>query len=335
MRYPQQMIPQYTRFYQTVLMALVIIMYIQWMWINLDSNNYHKHLTKYNGNIKSQSEIRYIINNSSTKHVGLGGGLTVDTHVNNEPRHQKSMLTITTHTTTENTEENNLIYSWTEQAGNGVSKYIFHDLLRSKPSLGTFVEFGCADGVTNSNTLVYEQMGWTGLCIEPNYQNYLKASKSRKFVIHGLVTSSDMNFTYAQMSGECDQVSGIIEFYSQAFMDILRECEEKGLVERISMKGTPLNHYLDIFGMDRVDWVSVDCEGCEAAFLTSFNFTKYQVQIVNYEPNTAARMHTEEIDAALKLHGFAFDRELQDVVYRRGEFRPTKIGASFRNPLKL
>jgi hypothetical protein len=281
------------------------------------------------------SEIRDIINNSLTKQDALGVGLSLDTRVNNEFRHQKAASTITTHKTAGTTEETILIDSWTEQAGNGVSKYIFHDLLHSKPSMGTFVEFGCADGVTNSNTFVYEKMGWTGLCIEPNYQNYLKAQKSRKFVIHGLVTSHDMNFTYAQMSGECDQASGIIEFYSQAFMDIMRDCEEKGLVEHISMKGNPLNHYLDMFGMDRVDWVSVDCEGCEAAFITSFDFTKYQVQIVNYEPNTAARMHTEEIDAALKLHGFAFDRELQDVVYRRGEFQPTKIGAGFRIPSKV
>lgn len=230
------------------------------------------------------------------------------------------------------TDEKSTTNYWTEQTGNGVSKYIFTDLLQSKPSVGTFVEFGCADGTTNSNTFAYEKMGWTGLCIEPNYQNYMKASQSRNYVIHGLVTSSNMNFTYAQMSGECDQTSGIIEFYSHAFMDILSDCEKKGLVERISMKGTPLDHYLDMFGMKRVDWISVDCEGCEAAFITSFNFTKYQVQIVNYEPNTAAIMHTDEIDAALKHHGFNFDRELQDIVYRKGEFHPHKVGAEFRVP---
>jgi hypothetical protein len=90
-----------------------------------------------------------------------------------------------------------------------------------------------------------------------------------------------------------------------------------------------------MFGMNRVDWnhwIIVDCEGCEAAFITSFNFTKYQVQIVNNEPNTAARMHTSEIDAALKHHGFTFDRELQDIVYRKVDFYPNKIGAGFRVP---
>lgn len=42
------MIPQYTRFYQTVMMSLVIIMSIQCMWLKLESNKHHKILQEYN-----------------------------------------------------------------------------------------------------------------------------------------------------------------------------------------------------------------------------------------------------------------------------------------------
>lgn len=54
-------------------------------------------------------------------------------------------------------------------------------------SMGTFVEFGCADGTTHSTTFPFEKMGWKGLCIEPNYPNYLKAKAARKNQrLHGL-----------------------------------------------------------------------------------------------------------------------------------------------------
>eukprot|EP00804_Cyclotella_cryptica_P025470 CCRYP_011979-RA/>CCRYP_011979-RA protein AED:0.16 eAED:0.16 QI:717/0.5/0.66/1/0.5/0.33/3/0/280 len=95
---------------------------------------------------------------------------------------------------------------FTSQGGNRVSSYIYDELLNEvNNKISTFVEFGCADGVTTSNTYPFEKyLGWTGLCIEPNYANYLKASRTRKNAIFALVTGHPGNFTYAQMSGKCD-----------------------------------------------------------------------------------------------------------------------------------
>lgn len=207
---------------------------------------------------------------------------------------------------------------WTSQPGNKVSEYIFFDLLRGRTDIkGTFVEFGCADGITHSNTWQFEQLGWTGLCIEPNYDNFQKASKVRRNVIHGLVTSDTRRYTYAQMSGRCDQLSGVVEFYSKEYIELMEECKKDGLLENIDMVGAPLENYLEQYGIAHVDWISVDCEGCEASFITTFNFTKYEVQIINYEPNTAARMHTKDIEDSLALHGLHFDRTLQDKIFRK------------------
>ena len=213
------------------------------------------------------------------------------------------------------------------QRYNKVPIYVFETLLQQDTEkVGTFVEFGCADGTTNSNTYPFERMGWRGLCIEPNFENYEKAKKKRKNVIHALITSSKKQFTYAEMSGSCDQFSGIIEFYSPEFNDLLEDCEKKGLVKRISMPGVPLADLLAEYKMTTVDWISIDCEGCEHSFITSFNFTKYGVQLVNYEPNTAAELHRSEIEEALFAHKFLYDQELQDRIFRQpGKFLPRGI----------
>ena len=191
-------------------------------------------------------------------------------------------------------------------------------MMMKSNSMGTFVEFGCADGTTHSTTFPFEKMGWKGLCIEPNYPNYLKAKAARKNAIFALVTGKPGKFTYAQMEGpECNQASGIIEFYSPAYHAILKNCEAKGMVKRVPLEGIPLETLLTKHGFTQVDWISVDCEGCEGSFISNFDFTKWGVQMVNYEPNTAARMHTAEIKAAFKKHGFVFDRELQDRIWRK------------------
>ena len=98
------------------------------------------------------------------------------------------------------------------QAGNAVPAYLFNEVMLKANAMGTFVEFGCADGTTHSTTYAFEKMGWKGLCIESNYRNFLKARTARKNAVFALVTSKLGTFTYAQMSGnECNQASGIIE----------------------------------------------------------------------------------------------------------------------------
>ena len=88
------------------------------------------------------------------------------------------------------------LISRNRQIGNDVPIYIFKELMQKKRKIGTFVEFGCADGIKHSNSYAFEQMGWSGLCIEPNYPNYLKAKQVRKNAIFALVTGKPGKFTY-------------------------------------------------------------------------------------------------------------------------------------------
>jgi hypothetical protein len=100
----------------------------------------------------------------------------------------------------------------------------------------------------------------------------LQAKAARKNAIFALVTGKPGKFTYAQMEGpECNQASGIIEFYSPAYMEILRSCEAMGKVELVPLDGTPLETLLERYGFTQVDWISVDCEGCKPSFISGFD----------------------------------------------------------------
>ena len=79
----------------------------------------------------------------------------------------------------------------------------------------------------------------------------------------------------------------------------------------------PLAEALANNGMDHVTWISADCEGCEYEFIRGFNFTQFDVQIFNYEDNTGARPHKQDIDRILTSHGFKLEFEAGDRLFVR------------------
>lgn len=190
------------------------------------------------------------------------------------------------------------------QNGNPIDRYILESIMNNIKFKGTFVEFGCADGITNSNTWPLEQLGWFGLCIEANIYEYDQAKVNRAHAVNKLITTEVEKYTYAMMSGHCQQLSGIYQFYSPEYLKLYNECKQEGLVKEVEIEGTPLSDILESFKMETVTYISTDCEGCEFEFIKNFNFTKYDVQVFNYEDNSVAKPHKVEIDKILNSHGF-------------------------------
>ena len=210
-----------------------------------------------------------------------------------------------------------LVVRLSSQGGNSIDSYITKKMMNSFHFQGTFVEFGCADGVTNSNTWSLEQMGWNGVCIEANPIAYAQAKKVRKNVVHAIVGPPG-KFTFVAMRGACAQLSGIKELFSDAYLKLYDECLKKGMIDsEFTVVSTPLEIILEMYGMPRVTYISADCEGCEFSFIQSFNFTRYDVQIFNYEDNSVARPHKTEIDAILSSHGFNLEVEMGDRLFSR------------------
>jgi hypothetical protein len=51
------------------------------------------------------------------------------------------------------------------------------------PEQGTFFEVGAYDGKLFSNTLAFEEKGWTGVCVEPNLRKAAEARANRSCVV--------------------------------------------------------------------------------------------------------------------------------------------------------
>ena len=219
------------------------------------------------------------------------------------------------------------------QADN-VDKLISNTLFQ-KDFAGTFVEFGCSNGIRNSNSLLLErEHGWNGLCIEPNPFEAKFAIKNRKHGIHALISYPAQDYKYAAMSGHCAQGSGIVEFMNEWSKNNLKTCPKaRGeQLNYVTIPGVNLETLLEENHMPSVTWISADCEGCEWTFIQNFDFDKYDVRVFSYE--TSANRETQaKIENLLTEKGFSkHNWKGNDAVYTRNMAQNREVSNEMDEP---
>jgi hypothetical protein len=143
------------------------------------------------------------------------------------------------------------------------------------------------------------------------------AQQHRRNVVNSLIGEAGA-YTFVEMDEPCMQLSGIKEFYREAFLREYESCKRQGAVVTESiLQAQPLEEILSEYKIDTVTYISADCEGYEFSFIKSFNFTKFDAQVFNYEDNTVARHYKLEIDQILKTHGFELIFEAGDRLFVR------------------
>ena len=120
---------------------------------------------------------------------------------------------------------------------------------------GTFVEFGCANGVENSNTYMLECLGWSGFCVEPVDQ-----IRSRAHGYQGAVCEPGqhrVNITVAGLSGLHGVQPNLAPFG----------------VKAVGQKSVECYNLFDLrykHGLEHVTYMTVDTEGNEADILRAY-----------------------------------------------------------------
>lgn len=77
---------------------------------------------------------------------------------------------------------------------NNLDEKILHRIDRIGVKSRFFIEAGANDGITQSNTAMFEfHYGWSGILVEPNLENYQKAcsNRPRSKVVRGALVSSE------------------------------------------------------------------------------------------------------------------------------------------------
>ena len=163
---------------------------------------------------------------------------------------------------------------------------IFLKTFDSPPTQGFYLDIGAHNGVTFSNTKTLEELGWNGICIEPNPNDYNKLVLTRPEAKCIRVAVYNKNGSIAFSSPENGLVGGIKhtltsqkllwEKEGQIYKDFEVEC--RTLFTILEDAKAPLV----------IDYVTLDTEGSEADILECFhreNNGKYTIQYLDVEHN--------------------------------------------------
>lgn len=162
------------------------------------------------------------------------------------------------------------------------------DLLKDIES-GIFIDIGANDGVTLSNSLLFEELGWKGICVEPHPTIFKQLQKNRKCdCLNACITDQDGFVDFLVVEGSANMLSGI-ETYMDAHHKnrIKSEIEQTGGSSSLTkLESITPETMLERFGITQIDFLSVDTEGCELPILQSFNLTKFPAKVISVENGT-------------------------------------------------
>ena len=162
---------------------------------------------------------------------------------------------------------------------------------------GFFVEAGALDGLFMSNTKLLEDLGWTGLLIEPSFEACKRCLKNRKSTVvwNALVSN--------HYKGE--KVYGDFFYNGEegkgAWSSITRN--QHALKKKISVPTITLSNVLRTFNIKKVDFLSLDVEGYELNVLKGLDFDEFDVKYILVEVNFND-YDLEDMDELLGKHGY-------------------------------
>lgn len=151
---------------------------------------------------------------------------------------------------------------------------------------GHFVDIGANDGVTFSNSLFFEEKGWSGICVEPHSAIFKELENRRNCkVLNACISDTNKYVTFYEVEGASHMLSGIKEFMDKRhFARIQREISGNGgAVSEVKIKAITPRSLLLNHNISKVDFLSLDIEGCELSILKFFNFNEITVSCISVE----------------------------------------------------
>jgi len=180
----------------------------------------------------------------------------------------------------------------------------FSDITKGNPEFslinlikydGYFVDIGAHDGVSFSNSKFFEELGWKGVCIEPNPQTFNELENNRNSSTQCIMKAisnkkSTENFTSIQNVDNknkdgINMLSGLTDKF-----DIKAKENINKLKNDPNYKVSEIKLETDLFSNlnphKEIDYLSVDTEGNELEILKSINFDEYNIKTMTIENNT-------------------------------------------------
>ena len=165
--------------------------------------------------------------------------------------------------------------------------------------IGFYCEVGGGDGVLYSNSKALEDLGWTGVIVEPARSNLEKIRKNRKTVVIPKLawssTGDALNFVETK-----NLELSTIDFLLNADSNY---ADRTNVIGRYLVETITLTDILkEVSAPAKIEYLSIDTEGSELEILKGLDFTKYKPLVITCEHNFT--FQREIIHEFLKERGY-------------------------------
>jgi FkbM family methyltransferase len=146
----------------------------------------------------------------------------------------------------------------------------------------TYLEVGAFDGITQSNTLVLqEQLGWSGILVEPinSYYQLLKKNRPNNIFINSLLHSLEGKKIHILKQGEMSRCITETKFnkLKRRIKNFLKRNNTEAVIS------TTVNQLCTKYQITELDFISLDVEGMEYDVLQGINFDRIDVLAILIE----------------------------------------------------
>jgi len=163
-------------------------------------------------------------------------------------------------------------------------KVVYENYFQGKTN-GYFVDIGAHDGVTFSNSKFFEELGWTGVCAEPNPIVFEQLQSVRKCKCVKKAIADKIGYAqFFQIVEGADMLSGLVDEFSQkGIKNIYSNLESKD--SGFDYIDVELDLFDNIVDQIEIDFLSIDTEGNELKILQTIDFSKYNIKVITLENN--------------------------------------------------
>jgi len=165
-------------------------------------------------------------------------------------------------------------------------KFIYENYFKDKID-GYFVDIGAHDGVTFSNSKFFEEIGWKGVCIEPNPKIFklLQSNRTNKCVMKAISDKTSIAQFFQIIDGP-DMLSGLVDDFTQSAIErINNEINSIPEGHKYDYIEVECDTFDNIVDQTKIDFLSLDTEGNELKILQSIDFNKFDIYTITVENN--------------------------------------------------
>ena len=150
-----------------------------------------------------------------------------------------------------------------------------------KKENGVFVDIGAHDGITYSNSKLFEDLGWKCICIEPlpNVFKQLLINREKSILENCAISNEEGEFDFIKINGYGEMLSG----FGREEIAEYTIASHGGNYETIKVPVFRLETILSKHNINHVDICSIDVEGNELNVVKSLDFDKVIIDFMTIE----------------------------------------------------